>query len=260
MKRCELCKSPARIYCESDAASLCWGCDAKVHSANFLVARHARTLLCHVCQAPTAWSAAGQKLGRTVSVCERCVCVRGGIKNGVADEESQGGNDDGIDADDDYDEEEDEDDDSAESDVDEEEDDGENQVVPWSSTTPPPAESSSSSEESSSRLCNGDEDVSSKRMHENGADLSSDDDLGCSSSLGKNRTPPLTAATRSSGEPDTVDSLTVRPLKMRRIEATESTRAQHTAAGSRSTAIAESLQKLQRDCRCKRVGGDRRYL
>ncbi|KAK2996374.1 hypothetical protein RJ639_025498 [Escallonia herrerae] len=260
MKRCELCKSPARIYCESDAASLCWGCDAKVHSANFLVARHARTLLCHVCQAPTAWSAAGQKLGRTVSVCERCVCVRGGIKNGVADEESQGGNDDGIDADDDYDEEEDEDDDSGESDVDEEEDDGENQVVPWSSTTPPPAESSSSSEESSSRLCNGDEDVSSKRMHENGADLSSDDDLGCSSSLGKNRTPPLTAATRSSGEPDTVDSLTVRPLKMRRIEATESTRAQHTAAGSRSTAIAESLQKLQRDCRCKRVGGDRRYL
>ncbi|KAK3018672.1 hypothetical protein RJ639_002814 [Escallonia herrerae] len=261
MKRCELCKSPARIYCESDAASLCWGCDGKVHSANFLVARHARTLLCHVCQAPTAWSAAGQKLGRTVSVCERCVSVRGGIKNGVADVESQGGNDGGIDSDGDYEEEEDEDDDGDEFDVDEEEDDGENQVVPWSSTTPPPpAESSSSSEESSSSLCNGDEDVSSKRMRENVADLSYDDDPGCSSYLRKNRTPPPTAATRSSGEPDTVDSLTVRPSKMRRIEATESTRAQHTAAGSRSLGIAESLQRLHRECWCKRAGGDRRYL
>ncbi|KAK3004111.1 hypothetical protein RJ639_018579, partial [Escallonia herrerae] len=74
----------------------------------------------------------------TVSVCKRCVYVKGGIKNGVVDEESQGGNDDGIDSDGDYDEEEDEDDDGGEFDVDDEEDDGENQVVTWSSTTPPP--------------------------------------------------------------------------------------------------------------------------
>ncbi|KAK2987023.1 hypothetical protein RJ640_004749 [Escallonia rubra] len=124
---------------------------------------------------PTKPSASGQKLGRTVSVCERYVCVRGGIKNGVVDKESQGGNADEIDSDGDYDEEEDEDDDGGEFDVDEDEDDGENQVVSWSSTTPPPAKSSSSSEESSSRLCNaGDEDVSSKRMRENVADLFSD--------------------------------------------------------------------------------------
>ncbi|KAM0059041.1 putative transcription factor interactor and regulator Znf-B family [Helianthus debilis subsp. tardiflorus] len=46
MKTCELCKSAAKIYCDSDQASLCWTCDNKVHSANFLVARHSRTLLC----------------------------------------------------------------------------------------------------------------------------------------------------------------------------------------------------------------------
>ncbi|KAK3014362.1 hypothetical protein RJ639_009084 [Escallonia herrerae] len=47
MKRCELCNSIARMYCESDQASLCWDCDARIHSANFLVAKHLRTLLCH---------------------------------------------------------------------------------------------------------------------------------------------------------------------------------------------------------------------
>ncbi|CAN1232138.1 B-box domain protein 31 [Linum perenne] len=73
MKRCELCKSMARTFCESDQASLCWSCDAKVHGANFLVARHSRTLLCHLCQSPTPWQAAGAKLGHTVSFCLRCV-------------------------------------------------------------------------------------------------------------------------------------------------------------------------------------------
>ncbi|KAB1210083.1 hypothetical protein CJ030_MR6G011341 [Morella rubra] len=57
MKKCELCKVPARTYCESDQASLCWDCDAKVHGANFLVARHYRTLLCHACQSQTPWKA-----------------------------------------------------------------------------------------------------------------------------------------------------------------------------------------------------------
>ncbi|KAL4347120.1 hypothetical protein GQ457_17G024250 [Hibiscus cannabinus] len=37
MKSCELCMSAATTYCESDQASLCWHCDAKVHGANFLV-------------------------------------------------------------------------------------------------------------------------------------------------------------------------------------------------------------------------------
>nr|GMC70522.1 zinc finger protein CONSTANS-LIKE 1-like [Ipomoea batatas] len=60
------------MYCESDQANLCWSCDSKVHSANFLVERHSRRLLCHVCQSPTAWSASGSRLGSMVSTCERC--------------------------------------------------------------------------------------------------------------------------------------------------------------------------------------------
>lgn len=76
-KSCELCKRTARIRCESDQASLCWDCDAKVHSANFLVARHSRNLLCRVCQSPTAWSAAGSKLEQTYSDCRKCAARTG---------------------------------------------------------------------------------------------------------------------------------------------------------------------------------------
>ncbi|KAL5151871.1 B-box domain protein 31 [Glycine soja] len=146
MKNCELCKLPARTFCESDQASLCWDCDAKVHGANFLVERHTRTLLCHACQSPTPWKASGAALGNTVSLCERC--AGGTTEQG---QESQGGNDDDIDTDDedDYDESEDE--------VAADEEDGDNQVVPWSSEPPPPAPSSSSSEESVSRCNNVDE-------------------------------------------------------------------------------------------------------
>ncbi|KAJ7968439.1 Zinc finger, B-box [Quillaja saponaria] len=134
MKKCELCNSPANMYCESDQASLCWDCDARVHSANFLVAKHSRTLLCHVCQALTPWNGSGPKLGRTISICNDCVA------NGDQNDE-----DDDID-------------DDGESTNDEDEDDEENQVVPWSSTTPPPSvSSSSSSSESSSGFFNGEE-------------------------------------------------------------------------------------------------------
>lgn len=111
MKNCELCNGFARIYCESDHANLCWDCDLKVHSANFLVAKHSRTLLCNVCQSPTVWSAAGAKIGRTVSVCDKCVNDEG---NSREEEEEQ-----------------------------EEIDLHDIQVVPWSS---PPASSSSSNE------------------------------------------------------------------------------------------------------------------
>ncbi|XP_038703424.1 zinc finger protein CONSTANS-LIKE 2-like [Tripterygium wilfordii] len=167
MKSCELCKSPATNYCESDQASLCWDCDAKVHGANFLVARHSRTLLCHVCQSQTPWKASGARLGNTVSACERCV---DGTNEG--DEESEAGNDDDFDTeDDDLDQDEEEDDD--------EDEDGDNQVVPWSSsTTPPPAASSSSSEESVTRISGaGAEAFESingftfKRVRENDSDL-----------------------------------------------------------------------------------------
>ncbi|KAE9616832.1 hypothetical protein Lal_00034147 [Lupinus albus] len=71
-KICELCNVPARIFCDSDQATLCWDCDAQVHAANFLVARHSRTLLCHTCYSLTPWKASGARLGNTVSFCHNC--------------------------------------------------------------------------------------------------------------------------------------------------------------------------------------------
>ncbi|XVE66285.1 hypothetical protein DITRI_Ditri08aG0068100 [Diplodiscus trichospermus] len=168
MKSCELCKLAARTYCESDQASLCWDCDAKVHGANFLVARHVRGLLCNTCQSLTPWRAAGAKLGQTVSVCERCV-------NAAEREESEAENDD-----EDY-EEETGSDDGLSVDVDVEED-GDNQVVPWSKVlnTPPPATSSSSSEDSSGierEVSKSTNSLPLKRLRENASDLRSQDDM-----------------------------------------------------------------------------------
>ncbi|XP_030459585.1 uncharacterized protein LOC115679982 isoform X2 [Syzygium oleosum] len=234
-KTCALCKVPARTFCESDQAALCWDCDAKVHGANFLVARHSRTLLCHACQAPTPWKASGARLGHTVSVCDSCVTgARGGGAGG-------GGNDDDL-----HDEDEDEDDDAdEEEDEDEDEDggegggggeeeggggdrdeDGDNQVVPWSSTTPPPpAASSSSSEESISNLrcgygdaeeCGAGRMCSSKRTIDDRTDLRSQEKLERSSSRPTHRRPMLAARTRSrDGEATSVDSW--RPSKDRRV-------------------------------------------
>ncbi|PPS18177.1 hypothetical protein GOBAR_AA02396 [Gossypium barbadense] len=174
MKSCELCDLAARTYCESDQASLCWDCDAKVHGANFLVARHVRCLLCHACQSLTPWRAAGSKLGHTVSVCESC--VDGGDREDTEaenDDEDGEGNDGGAVSDDDVQEDED------------------NQVVPWSAVanTPPPASSSSSSEESS----DGEREIYKstnlfplKRLRENGSDLRSQDDLDLSSPKRRN--------------------------------------------------------------------------
>ncbi|GKV11428.1 hypothetical protein SLEP1_g22689 [Rubroshorea leprosula] len=168
MKSCELCKFPARTYCESDQASLCWDCDAKVHGANFLVARHLRCLLCQTCQSPTPWRAAGAELGRTVSVCESCLGGGEGAESEAENEDDEMDNtadDESVEHDDD-------------DDADDEED-GDNQVVPWSSVanTPSPASSSLSSEESG-----GDRKVSEsvkasslKRGRENASDLRTQD-------------------------------------------------------------------------------------
>lgn len=72
-KICDLCcVAAARVLCESDDAALCWGCDAAVHGANFLVARHVRVLMCRVCLDRTAWLASGARVGPAASLCCRC--------------------------------------------------------------------------------------------------------------------------------------------------------------------------------------------
>lgn len=150
MKECELCKKPARTHCDSDQANLCLVCDAKVHSANFLVARHSRTLLCQSCQAPTPWRAAGARLVPAISMCLKCVGrsggppapeaevdVRGRMIAGEGDEEeTDDGDDEDIDTED------------AEEQEEDEKEDGDNQVVPWTSSLSGPAASPSSGEES----------------------------------------------------------------------------------------------------------------
>ncbi|KAK3188156.1 hypothetical protein Dsin_027717 [Dipteronia sinensis] len=146
MKKCELCDFPAKMFCESDQASLCWDCDERVHGANFLVAKHTRTLLCHVCQSPTPWIGSGPKLGPTISVCNVCVGSKSSCSsreqsnNGGEEEEEE----EEEEEDDDIEEEEEDDSDDDEGGDHEDEDDEENQVVPWTSTTPPPPVSSSS--------------------------------------------------------------------------------------------------------------------
>nr|QTY32146.1 BBX transcription factor [Oxybasis rubra] len=49
-RNCELCNGEASLYCPSDNAFLCYSCDSKVHCANFLVARHVRSLICPNCR------------------------------------------------------------------------------------------------------------------------------------------------------------------------------------------------------------------
>ncbi|RDX76325.1 B-box domain protein 31, partial [Mucuna pruriens] len=152
MKKCELCNSPAKLFCESDQASLCWECDAKVHTANFLVTKHPRILLCHVCQSLTAWHGTGPKFVPTISVCNTCV-------NNNSETCSQHNHDE-----DDNDEDDDEDHDHDGDHVQNDdgvvaEDDEENQVVPWTSTPPPPASTSSNSVATSSTRFSNVEEV-----------------------------------------------------------------------------------------------------
>lgn len=117
------------MYCESDDARLCFDCDAKVHGANFLVARHCRTLLCRICHGPTPWKAEGPRLGPTLSLCHNCLDGKtsaiGNDNKKVDDEVGE----------DEYEEEEES----------EEEDEGDEQVVPETGEEPPVASSSSCS-------------------------------------------------------------------------------------------------------------------
>ncbi|KAL1203054.1 B-box domain protein 31 [Cardamine amara subsp. amara] len=218
-KKCDLCNGVAKMYCESDQASLCCDCDGKVHGANFLVAKHTRCLLCSSCQSLTPWKATGLRLGPTFTVCDSCVALKNGGGGGVSSDRSLLDNrgqeinsfdseedrireDDGDGAesyDDDEDAEEDEDDeysdDYEDEDEDEEEDEvddeeAENQVVPWSAVAqPPPMMTSSSSDGGSVGLV-------TKRTRENSDLLYSDDEMGSSSAQESNYSRPLKRLSR----------------------------------------------------------------
>ncbi|XP_057450480.1 B-box zinc finger protein 32-like [Lotus japonicus] len=129
---CSLCEKRAAILCDSDQAKLCWGCDARVHSANFLVAKHSRVLLCSLCNSLTPWNASGPKLTPTLSFCHSCSAHRRAARlrrdddyvNNDDDDDREYSSHSHHDDDDD-----DGDDDGEES---EEEEGGENQVVPMS--------------------------------------------------------------------------------------------------------------------------------
>ncbi|KAM1000929.1 hypothetical protein ACFX2I_007509 [Malus domestica] len=172
MKECELCGVRARVHCEADQARLCWDCDGKIHGANFLVAKHPRSLLCHGCQSLTPWTGSGSKLTPTVSVCETCVERRGSKFERRAEVQESEAENDGDDDDEER-EVEDGDDDCDES------DDDANQVVPWSccsytAAEPPPVAGCSSSKEE-------EEEYSvSKRMRGNADEAS---DLRCETPL-----------------------------------------------------------------------------
>lgn len=188
MKRCELCSHLARMYCESDNASLCYDCDQNVHSANFLVAKHSRTLLCHKCQSPTPWNASGLNLGRTASVCVNCLDENPSHRRVLPEgETSHRGNDVVEDNCVVHEEEgngETDDDDTESSDESEDEDedeDAENQVVPLSSIASPPATASSSSEEFSSSRLSSDGFRSASKRDRLDPSIDSEDDTSCSS-------------------------------------------------------------------------------
>ncbi|GMJ05186.1 hypothetical protein HRI_004187800 [Hibiscus trionum] len=217
MRKCELCGGLARMRCESDQANLCWDCDVKVHGANFLVAKHTRTLLCHVCQNPTPWFASGQHLSSAVSVCESCVANNDNTCEVTAESEES--------SEADYDEEEEDYDDDEEE---EEEEDAENQVVPWSgnfssfSMTKPMASS-----DSSSSTEGGGGDGAGFRLKRRRRNLSfcSEDEIGCSSShVGSGGT--------SNGEASSTSRLAGNQ--------------DHGETESRSTAIIRSLKRLQK--------------
>ncbi|GAA0143512.1 hypothetical protein LIER_04180 [Lithospermum erythrorhizon] len=70
---CELCSNEVVVaYCEADSAFLCLSCDAKVHGANFLVARHIRQIICSKCQDFTGENISGVGSQAKASICPVC--------------------------------------------------------------------------------------------------------------------------------------------------------------------------------------------
>ncbi|XP_010544168.1 PREDICTED: B-box zinc finger protein 32 [Tarenaya hassleriana] len=62
VKLCELCDSEAELHCAADSAFLCRSCDGKIHSSNFLVARHLRRFLCPNCKSLTGNLVSGAEI------------------------------------------------------------------------------------------------------------------------------------------------------------------------------------------------------
>ncbi|KAL8043621.1 hypothetical protein ABFX02_09G128027 [Erythranthe guttata] len=71
-RHCELCSGEAAVFCSADNAHLCWSCDARVHSANFLVARHVRQFLCSACNNLTGHSISGVGFDLVPAICSSC--------------------------------------------------------------------------------------------------------------------------------------------------------------------------------------------
>ncbi|KAK8706123.1 hypothetical protein V6N13_049700 [Hibiscus sabdariffa] len=232
MRNCELCGGLARTHCESDQANLCWDCDLKVHGANFLVAKHTRTLLCHVCQSPTPWLASGHHLSPALSVCDYCVANKDNACDVTTEPEESSEAEY-------HDDEEEEDEDEEEE---EEEEDAENQVVPWSgdsssfSMTKPMASS-----DSLSSTEGGGGGLGLKRIRRT-LSFCSDDEIACSSSH-------VGSGVSSNGEASSssISMSSSRPLKRPRLaEVNRSAIIEdHCETESRSTAIIGSLKRLQ---------------
>lgn len=76
--RCALCSSGAHVCCHADEALLCCACDQMVHTANFLVSRHVRVLLCAACGGATRFHMWGPGLLSQRPLCETCQGRAGG--------------------------------------------------------------------------------------------------------------------------------------------------------------------------------------
>ncbi|XP_027344729.1 B-box zinc finger protein 32 [Abrus precatorius] len=69
---CELCNQQASLYCPSDSAFLCYACDATVHRANFLVARHLCHVICSKCNCFAGIHTSATVSRRLPSTCRSC--------------------------------------------------------------------------------------------------------------------------------------------------------------------------------------------
>ncbi|KAL8458858.1 hypothetical protein ACS0TY_036384 [Phlomoides rotata] len=81
---CELCPSAAAVFCPSDAAFLCWSCDAKIHEVNFLVARHIRQSICSTCNEFTGQGLSGVGFRPSAATCSTCPPISAAVDDNDA--------------------------------------------------------------------------------------------------------------------------------------------------------------------------------